>query len=90
MPRRLGKASLSQFVDCGGNAGGAANADSYAVTMTVLSRVTPASGGTGSVVTTQLLASARPVTVAGNTVQCASTGRLEQAINQRLAVEAAR
>ena len=89
MPRRLGKAPLSQYVDCGAGPSGLANADQYAVTMTVLSRVTPGAGA-GSVVTTQLTATARPITVAGNAVQCASTGRLEAEINRRLAEEALR
>lgn len=90
MPRRLGKASLSQYVDCGTNPTGSPNADVYMVTMTVISRVTPAAGGSTSTVVTQLTATARPVAVSGNTVQCSSTGRLEQAINTRLAAEAAR
>ena len=90
MPRRLGKAALSQYIDCGSNVTGAPNADTYAVTMTVLSRITPAEDGKSSHLSTQLLASARPVTVSGNVVQCSSTGRLEEAINRRVVVEAAR
>jgi hypothetical protein len=89
MPRQLGKASLSRYVDCGSNGTGGQNADSYAVTMTVLSRVVATPGGS-STVTTQLQASARPITVSGNTLQCSSTGRLEEAIHQRLLAEAAR
>ncbi len=88
MPRRLGKAALSRYVDCGTNATGSGNADIYAVTMTVLARVTPASGG-GSNVATQVVASARPITVSGSPVRCSSTGRLEQAINKRLALDTA-
>ena len=90
MPRRLGKAAMSQYVDCGINATGSPNADVYAVTATVLSRVAPAEGGRGSTVSTQVSATARPLTVSGGIVQCASTGRLEAAINTRLADEAAR
>ena len=90
MPHRLGKASLSQYIDCGTNATGSANADIYMVTMTVLSRVIPVAGGSTSTVATQLTATARAVAVSGNTVQCSSTGRLEEAINTRLAAEAAR
>lgn len=91
MPRRLGKVSVSQYVDCGINATGSPNADVYAVTATVLSRVAPAAGGAaGSTVSTQVSATARPLTVSGGSVQCASTGRLEAAINARLADAAAR
>ncbi len=89
MPRRLGKVAMSRYVDCGTNATGSGNADVYAVTMTVLARVTPASGG-GSTVATQLVATARPITVSGSPLRCSSTGRLEQAINKRLALETAR
>jgi hypothetical protein len=90
MPRRLGKVPLSQYLDCGTSAaGGAPLADSYAVIMTVLTRVAPTPDGTSNVVT-QVAAQARPITVAGNAVQCSSTGRLEGAINKRLAAEAAK
>jgi hypothetical protein len=83
MPRRLGKSPLSQYVSCGYNATGTPNADVYAVTMTVLSRVTPAGGGAdGSTLVTQITASARPITTSGAPVQCSSTGRLEGAINE--------
>ncbi len=85
MPRRLGKAALSQYVNCGYNATGSPNADVYAVTMTVLSRVSAAAGGAdGSTVVTQILASARPITTSGAPVQCSSTGKLEGAINDRV------
>lgn len=90
MPRRLGKTALSQYIDCGVGPTGSPNADVYAVTMTVLSRVAPAGDAAKSTVTTQLSATARPITVAGNTIQCSSTGRLESAINGQLAVEAVR
>jgi hypothetical protein len=90
MPRRLGKTSLSQYVDCGANAAGAPNADTYAVVMTVLTRVTPATSGGGSLIATQVVANARPVTVAGHNVACSSTGRLEEEINRRVASDAAR
>jgi hypothetical protein len=88
MPRRLGKVALSQYVDCGTNATGSPNADTYAVTMSVLTRVAPAASG--STVVTQIAATARPITVSGNTIQCSSTGRLEQAINSGVAEQAAR
>jgi guanyl-specific ribonuclease Sa len=89
MPRRLGKTPLSYYVDCGTSATGTPNADQYAVSMTVLSRVVAAPAG-GSTVSTQLVATARPITVSGNPVRCSSNGRLEQAINRRLILEAAR
>lgn len=89
MPRRLGKVALSQYVDCGQNVTGTPNADAYAVTMSVLTRVAPADSGRSTVVT-QVAATARPITVSGNTIQCSSTGRLENALNSAVAAQVAR
>lgn len=79
-PRRLGKAPLSRYLECGADVTGLAHADTYAVTLTVLSRVAPA-GDSASLVVTQVAARARSMSTSGNPVNCASTGRLEQAIH---------
>jgi hypothetical protein len=89
MPRRLGKTSLSQYIDCGIHASGAPNADTYSVTMTVLSRVTAAASG-GSTVATQVMASGAPDHRRRQRRPVLEQRRLENAINKRLAEEAAR
>lgn len=86
--RRLGKESLSRFLTCGADATGASLADTYAVTMTVLSRVTP-TGTTGAVLSTQVLGSAQPISTSGTTVTCQSTGVLEDRIAKTTALRTA-
>ena len=83
-PRRLGKESLSRYVDCGTGATGAPHADTHVVTLTVISRVAPA-GDSASAVATQVAASARASGTSGGTVRCSSSGQLEQAIHAALA-----
>jgi len=77
--RRVGKEPLSRFISCGTNVTGTPLADTYAVTLTVLSRVTP-SGTTGSLLSTQVIASAQPMSTSGTTVTCESKGELEERI----------
>ena len=77
--RRIGKEPLSRYLSCGMDATGTSLADSYAVSLTVLSRVTP-SGTTGSVLSTQVIATATPMATSGNAVTCQSTGALESLI----------
>lgn len=74
--RRVGKEPMSRFLSCGQDVTGTALADSYAVTLTVMSRVTP-SGDTGSVLSTQVIGTAQPMGVSGTVVNCQSTGLLE-------------
>lgn len=83
-PRRVGGQPLSRLIECGSDATGMANADAYAVTLTAMSRVT-AVGPASSVVVTQVLASAKPMSTSGNAVRCSSNGRLEQTINEAVA-----
>lgn len=77
--RRVGKEPLSRFLACGNDITGMSLADTYAVTMTVLSRVTP-SGTTGALLSTQVLATAQPLSTSGSTITCQSTGALEEQI----------
>lgn len=88
-PRRLAREPLSRYLECGVDATGAAHADTYAVTLTALSRVTVA-GDSASVVVTQVLASARPMSTSGNALRCASTGRLEDHIGKAVKLRALR
>lgn len=77
--RRIGKERLSRYLACGNDVTGNAIADAYAVTLTVLSRVSPSSP-TGSLLSTQVIATATPMSVSGTTITCQSTGVLEALI----------
>lgn len=75
--RQLGGERLSRYLDCGERMG-ERNAETYDVKMRVLTMVRPADGG--STLVTAVDATARPLSVSGNTVNCTSTGRLEERI----------
>lgn len=80
LTRRLGNERLSSFFDCGKGLDGYPHADEYALTVDLLTQVVKGDGG-GTVVRTQALATATPVSgLASDPVQCASTGKLEQRI----------
>jgi len=76
--RRLGGTALSKYLDCG-RGQMEANADSYDVFLSVLTRVSPVGDAAASIATT-LEAQARPVAFAGDYVHCTSKGELEQRI----------
>ena len=78
--RRLGKQPLSRYLNCGTEPSGVAHVDAWAVNLTVMSQVTPDGNG-ASTVSTQVAASASPVTTSGAPVTCTSTGELERGIN---------
>jgi len=84
--RRLGERRLSQVVDCGSTLAG--DADSYEVTMSVLTLVTPAGAGS-AVVRSWVQASGRPQGMSSTPVRCVSTGRLEREIARLLTEQAA-
>ncbi len=86
--RRVGKEPLSRYLSCGTDVTGTPLADSYGVTLTVMSRVT-ASGTAASVLSTQVLATAAPMAVSGTTVTCQSTGALESLIAKMLTLRTA-
>lgn len=86
--RRVGKDQMSRFLACGRDATGAPLADTYSVMLTVLSRVT-ASGTTGSVLSTQVLGTAQPISTSGAPVTCESTGVLEDRIAKATALRIA-
>ena len=83
-PDRIGKLPLSRFLQCGTDGIGSPNADAYAVTLTVLSRVDVVGPAT-SVVQTRVVASARGRSASGSQVRCRSNGRLERLINEAVA-----
>lgn len=86
-PRQVARQPLSRYLNCGSTMTGPV-ADAYVVTLTAVSRVR-ASGDSASVVGTQIAASAVPGQTSGTRVTCASTGRLEQAINKAVALRVA-
>jgi hypothetical protein len=74
--RRIEGERLSRYIDCGMGATAVPNADSYQVTMSVLTRLAPAEDG-GTVVETTVDANGKPRNVSGNPVHCQSIGTLE-------------
>ena len=73
--QRLGKVSLSRFIECGTTQIGP-NADSYDVYLTVLLQLQPGPAGTTSVLTT-FEALSRPVSFSQEYSRCSSRGSLE-------------
>lgn len=76
---RLGGKPLSAYVGCGTITTGEA-ADSYRVTMSLVSHVTP--NGSGSKVETQLTAYAEDIGSSKGTLSCLTLGTLEERIHQ--------
>ncbi len=75
---RLGKVSLSRYLDCGNTQIGP-NADNYDVVLTVLSVVTP-NGAAAATLTTSVEAQARPATYNQAYSRCSSKGGIEARI----------
>jgi hypothetical protein len=82
---RLAGKPLSEYVGCGTITTGQA-ADSYRVTMSVVSHVTP--NGSGSKVKTQLTAYAEDIGSSKGTISCLTLGTLEERIHQLAAKHA--
>lgn len=80
---RLGDMPLSRLVNCGMTATGVA-ADTYRVTMSLVSRVNANASTGGSTVSTQLAAYAQDVGTGTGRVSCSTTGVLESHVNQML------
>lgn len=76
--RRIDGARMSRWLDCGTGISGQ-RADSYQVTVTLLSSVLPA-GPSASRVVTDLDGNARPRDTSGSAVYCSSRGTLEARI----------
>jgi hypothetical protein len=69
---------MSKYVGCGSTETGPV-ADSYRITMSLVSRVTPS--GTGSRIDTQLTAFAEDIASSKGVISCTSLGGLEQRIH---------
>lgn len=77
--RRVGDVAMTKVFDCGGDMG-MPNAETYQVTMSVLSVVKPNDAG-GSILQTVVEGQAKnPLTNAANLVRCTSQGALEARI----------
>jgi hypothetical protein len=72
---KLGKVPLRRYVDCG-SAQGAPSADTYEVSLSVMTQVQPADSASTNV-STLVQAVARPVNFAGDYVRCLSLRNLE-------------
>jgi hypothetical protein len=77
--RRLDGNRLSRYVTCGSSVGYADLADSYRVTLSVITRVRRGEN-LHTLLQTEVAGSAMPRQVSGNSVTCATTGKLEQRI----------
>ncbi|HUG41109.1 MAG TPA: hypothetical protein VMM12_11520 [Longimicrobiales bacterium] len=84
-PRRIEGKRLSTYIDCGMGTTATPKADEYAITMTLVSRVDPATDA-GTRVETVMQATAKPRATAGNPVSCQSNGRLEKRVGDLLAL----
>lgn len=78
--RRVDGDRMNTFIDCGTSFSGPL-ANTYDVTLTVATRLTPKADST--IVVTTLDAYAEPMAVSGNPIHCQSRGELELRIAQR-------
>lgn len=79
-PRRIGGERLSRFLDCGQGVTARANADTYRVTMSVITTLRPESDSADTHVETLVQASARSRDTASRPIPCGSKGQLERMI----------
>ncbi len=88
---RLGGAWLSRYVDCGTASTGLANADSYAVTLDVVTQVDGSADGANAGLSTAIRASGRPASMStSNPVNCVSRGTLERRLAEIVREKAAK
>jgi hypothetical protein len=83
---RLGGVLLSRYFNCGSTQGGP-NAETYNLQISVLTFARQESA-TATALATTLQATARPVTLSGEAVQCSSTGALETRIRNMVIARA--
>jgi hypothetical protein len=81
---RLGKQRLSAYLDCGLDAMGLRQADSYAIWMRVTTQVVPESAER-STLRTLVQATGRPPSNSGLEIHCPSTGQLEERLAEAVA-----
>jgi hypothetical protein len=76
--RRLGAVPLTRILDCGNTQGGP-SAETYEIVMTIRTQLRPAGAGV-TTLATEIEASGKPVSFAGDYVRCTSKRMLEQQI----------
>ncbi|MEP6763545.1 MAG: hypothetical protein ABJB66_04495 [Gemmatimonadaceae bacterium] len=87
--QRLGKVSLSRYLDCGSSQIGP-NADSYDVFLTVLTTVAPAGDAASTALSTVVDAQSRPATYNQAYSHCSSKGGIEKRITDLVAARLSR
>ena len=85
-PRRIAGKRLSEYLECGRGMTAAPHADTYEVSMSLLSRVAEADEGRTRLIV-EINASAKPRDFGGHAVRCGSKGTLEMLMAD-LALEA--
>lgn len=81
--KAIGGVAMRNYLQCG-DASGTPNADIYQISMNIATQVQRQPDSTSRVATV-LDATASPMSVGTETVQCATTGQLEERINEMLA-----
>jgi hypothetical protein len=77
--RVLGKTPLSRYLNCGAGSGVGPNADYYNVEMSVMTYLSATTTATTNI-QTRVAATAKPLAVGSNPVECLTTGALEKRI----------
>jgi hypothetical protein len=86
LTKRLGKTSLSQYIDCG-QTQAFASADTYEIYLVAMVQLHSSEPG-ATTVATSVQASGKPLTVRGDYTRCSSKGELEKRIADRVRAEA--
>lgn len=84
----IGRTRIAQYVSCGTDLTGEDKANTYEVTLDVMSAVGPLDGNQTNVLT-RVTASGRPMSTSGDNVRCTSTGAIEKRIATALALRVA-
>ncbi|MBV9773109.1 MAG: hypothetical protein JO040_04130 [Gemmatimonadetes bacterium] len=82
--RRLAGTPISTYLDCGASTPGVSNADTYTVTLAVVTRVQAGPAGGGSRISTRVEAQARSPGGSDQPVRCTSNNVLERRILEML------
>ena len=83
LTRRLGKTSLTQYIDCG-QTQGFASAETYEIYLGVMTQLHPGPDPGTTVMATSVDAAGRPMTFQGGYTRCSSKGELEKRIAERM------
>jgi len=89
LTKRLGKTSLTQYIDCG-KTQGFPSAETYEIYLAVVTQLQPGPESGTTVLATSVDASGRPMTFRGDPTRCPSSGELEKRIADRVRAEVKR